>query len=428
MRSQYLRWAVLAVAVSFAGVARAQAPSASTQGPVRITLDEAIQMALEHNHNLKAARTTIQQSEATEITANLRPNPVLTADAQFLPIFQPDKFSADYINTIAQFDLGVSYLFERGRKRQHRLQAARDVTAQTRSLVADNERSLAFMTASEFVTVQLSESTLELAEQDFKSFQNTVDISDARYKAGDISEGDFLKIHLQLLQFQQDVAQARLARVQALVGLRQLLGYESVPADFDVAGAFDYQPVKLKLEDLRAKALAERPDLRAARQGVTAANSQYQLARANGKVDVIGTFNYDHVSDANTGSFFGSFQIPIFNRNQGEIARTHFAITQADELRLAASDLVMTDVSDAYEGVRDNDEVVVLYRSGYLDEARLSLEISEYAYKRGAASLLDFLDAERSYRSTQLAYRQALASYLTAVEQLREAVGTRNLP
>jgi len=428
MRSQYLRLAVLAVAVSFAGAARAQAPSASTQGPVRITLDEAIQMALEHNHNLKAARTTIQQSEATEITANLRPNPVLTADAQFLPIFQPDKFSADYINTIAQFDLGVSYLFERGRKRQHRLQAARDVTAQTRSLVADNERSLAFMTASEFVTVQLSESTLELAEQDFKSFQNTVEISDARYKAGDISEGDFLKIHLQLLQFQQDVAQARLARVQALVGLRQLLGYESVPADFDVAGAFDYQPVKLKLEDLQAKALAERPDLRAARQGVTAANSQYQLARANGKVDVIGTFNYDHVSDANTGSFFGSFQIPIFNRNQGEIARTHFAITQADELRLAASDLVMTDVSDAYEGVRDNDEVVVLYRSGYLDEARLSLEISEYAYKRGAASLLDFLDAERSYRSTQLAYRQALASYLTAVEQLREAVGTRNLP
>ena len=428
MRSQYLRLAVFAVAVSFAGAARAQAPSASTQGPVRITLDEAIQMALEHNHNLKAARTTIQQSEATEITANLRPNPILTADAQFLPIFQPDKFSADYINTTAQFDLGVSYLFERGRKRQHRLQAARDVTAQTRSLVADNERSLAFFTASQFVNVQLSESMLDLAEQDLKSFQNTVDISDARYKAGDISQGDFLKIHLQLLQFQQDVAQARLARVQALVGLRQLLGYESVVADYDVAGAFDYQPVKLKLEDLQAKALAERPDLRAARQGVTAANSQYQLARANGKVDVIGTFDYDHVNAVSTGSFFGSFQIPIFNRNQGEIARTHFAITQADELRLAASDLVMTDVSEAYEGVRDNDEVVVLYRSGYLDEARLSLEISEYAYKRGAASLLDFLDAERSYRSTQLAYRQALASYLTAVEQLREAVGTRNLP
>jgi cobalt-zinc-cadmium efflux system outer membrane protein len=428
MRSQQLRFVVLVVAVSFAGGARAQTSSAAAQGPVRITLDDAVQMALAHNHNLKAARTTIQQNEALEITANLRPNPVLTADAQFLPIFQPNKFSEDYINTTAQFDLGLSYLFERGRKRQHRLQAARDVTAETRSLVSDNERTLVFQVASQFFSVQLAESTLDLAEQDLKSFQNTVDISDARYKAGDISEGDFLKIHLQLLQFQQDVAQARLARVQALVGLRQLLGYESVAADFDVAGAFEYQPVKLKLEDLQAKALAERPDLRAARQGVTAANSLYQLARANGKVDVTGTFNYDHVSAANTGSFFGSFQIPIFNRNQGEIARTRYAITQAQELQLAASDQVMTDVSDAYEGVRDNDQVVTLYISGYLDEARLSRDISEYAYKRGAASLLDFLDAERSYRATQLAYRQSLASYLLAVEQLREAVGTRSLP
>ena len=428
MRSRQMQLAVLAVAVCLAGAARAQKPSALAQGPVRISLDDAIQMALAHNHNLKAARTTIQQNEALEITANLRPNPVLTADAQFLPIFQPNKFSEDYINTTAQFDLGLAYLFERGRKRQHRLQAARDVTAETRSIVADNERSLAFQVASQFFNVQLAESTLDIAEQDLKSFQNTVDISDARYKAGDISEGDFLKIHLQLLQFQQDVSQARLARVQALVGLRQLLGYESVPVDFDVSGAFEYQPVKVKVEDLQAKAIAERPDLRAARQGVTAANSLYQLARANGKVDVTGTFNYDHVSASNTGSFFGSFQIPIFNRNQGEIARTRYAISQAEELQLAASDQVMTDVSDAYEGVHDNDLVVSLYISGYLNEARLSRDISEYAYKRGAASLLDFLDAERSYRAIQLAYRQSLASYLLSVEQLREAVGTRNLP
>ena len=69
-----------------------------------------------------------------------------------------------------------------------------------------------------------------------KSFQNTVDISQVRYKAGDISEDDFLKIKLQLLQFQTDVSQAQLAKVQALIGLRQLLGYESVPADYDVAG------------------------------------------------------------------------------------------------------------------------------------------------------------------------------------------------
>ncbi|MGA7851763.1 MAG: TolC family protein [Candidatus Acidiferrales bacterium] len=403
-------------------------PSGQVHGAVRISLDQAIQMALQNNHTLKAARTTVQQSEAQEITANLRPNPVFTADAQFIPIFQPNEFTADYINTVAQFDLGISYLFERGKKRQHRLQAAQDVTAQTKSTVADNERTLTFNVASQFFSVQLAESTLDLALQDMKSFQNTVDISEARYKAGDISEADYLKIKLQLLQFQSDVAQAQLAKTQALVGLRQFLGYQSVPEDFDVTGDFEYKPVTLKLEDLQQLALQSRPDFRAAQQGVTAAKSQYELAKANGKVDVTGTFNYDHVSDANTGSFFGSFQIPIFNRNQGEIARTNYAINQAQELELAASDQVLSDVLTAYEGVRDNDQVVSLYVGGYLNIAQQSRDITEYSYKRGAASLLDFLDAERSYRATELAYRQSLASYLTAVEQLREAVGTRSLP
>jgi len=418
----------IAVAVFLAGTILAGSLAAQTQGPVKVTLDDAIRMAVEHNHNLKAARTVVQQNEAEETTANLRPNPVLLGDAQFLPIFQPSQFSSNYIDNSAQFDLGLSYLFERGKKRQHRLQAAKDQTAVTRSLVADDERSLAFNVASQFIGVQLAESTLSLAEQDLKSFQNTVDISEARYKAGDIGEGDLLKIKLQLLQFQTDVSQARLAKVQAPVGLRQLLGYESVPADYDVAAELDYQPLAVKLEDLQAKALRERPDLRAAEQSVTAANSQYELAKANGKRDVTAQMNYTHLSDLNTASLFGSVQLPIFDRNQGEIARTRFAITQAQEQAAAATDQVMTDVIDAYEGLRSNDEVILLYRSGYLDQSKESRDISEYAYKRGAASLLDYLDAERSYRSTQLAYRQSLASYLTALEQLREAVGTRSLP
>ncbi len=88
----------------------------------------------------------------------------------------------------------------------------------------------------------------------------------------------------------------------------------------------------------------------------------------------------------------------------------------------------MTDVRDAFESLRSNDQIVGLYRSGYLNQAQDSRDISEFAYKHGAASLLDFLDAERSYRAIQLGYRQALASYLLALEQLREAVGTRSLP
>jgi cobalt-zinc-cadmium efflux system outer membrane protein len=404
------------------------ASGAYAQGPVRITLDDAIQLALRHNHNLLANRTTIEQAQAEETTANLRPNPVIFGDWDYLPFFSPSYWTGDYLHDSTEADLGLSYLFERGRKRQHRLQAAKDVTAQTRSLVADNERTLSFNVASQFFNVQLAESTLDLAEQDLKSFQNTVSISESQYKAGGISQDAYLKIKLQMLLFETDFQQAQLAKVQALSDLRNLLGYESISADYDVAGPFDYQPVKANVEDLQMKALQNRPDLRAAQQGVTAANSQYELQKSIGKQDVTGTANYTHTNGINGASIYVSVPLAIFNRNQGEIARTRFAIAQAQEQEKASSEQVLTDVHDAYEGLRENDKVVVLYRSGYLDIAQQDRDISEYAYRRGAASLLDFLDAERSYRATQLAYRQALASYLLSLEQLREAVGTRSLP
>src|ERR1700688_1160306 len=398
------------------------------QNATLISLDQAIDLALAQNHSLKATRTQIPQNEAQEITANLRPNPTFGADTQFVPFFSPQDFSGENLNETQQFDIGIGYLFERGHKRQHRLQAARDQTAVTRAQVADAERTLAFNVGQQFISVLLAESTLQFALQDLKSFQQTVDIGEAQLKAGYIGEGDYLKIKLQLLQFQTDVSSARLAKVQALVGLREFLGYNTVPADYDVVGELEFQPLKGNLEDLQARALRERPDFRAAELGITAAQSQIALARANAKVDVNGTYDFTHVSGENTASIFANFELPIFNRNQGEIARTGYGLTQAQEQKQSSSDTVLSDVANAYESLRSNQEVVQLYISGYLKQAQDSRDISEYAYKRGAASLLDYLDAERSYRSVQLAYRQALASYVTALEQLKEAEGTRTLP
>jgi outer membrane protein, heavy metal efflux system len=409
---------------------QAAAPPAGAPQNLRthVSLDEAIDLALKHNHSLQAARTTILQNQAEEITANLRPNPTLLGDAQFLPFFHPDDFNAPYLENSAQFDLGVSYLFERGKKRQHRLQAAKDQTAVTAATVDDNARTLTFNVASQFISALLAQSELDLAQKDLASFQQTVDISQASFNAGSMSGADLLKIKIQLLQFQMDVSAARLARVQALASLRQLLGYESVPENYDVVGDLEYKPVKLGEDDLKAMALRQRPDVRAAQLGITAANSQLELAKADGKVDVTGQANYTHVGDLNTVSLFGSVPLPVFNRNQGEIARTRYAITQSQELSNEQASIALTDVTNSYEGLRTNDEVVVLYQSGYLKEAEDSRDISQYAYQRGAATLLDFLDAERSYRATELAYRQALANYMTSLEQLRQAVGTRSLP
>ncbi|HME31843.1 MAG TPA: TolC family protein [Terriglobales bacterium] len=403
-------------------------PTPALQPPsVVITIEQAIDFAKRNNPTLQANRTLIYQNREQEVTANLRPNPVLTVDAQFLPIFTPDMFTSNYINYNAEFDAGIAYLFERGKKRQHRLQAARDQTAVTEAQVTDAERTTVESAAQEFITALLAKSNLEFAEQFLQSYEHSVGISQEQFKAGGLSKSDLLKIQLQTLQFQTDVTAARIARVQALGSLRQLMGFGSVPRDYDVAGDLAYRPITLKLEDLQARALKLRPDLQAAERSVEAAKSQIGLAKANAKQDVTFTFDYSHVNASNNGSFFFSIPLPIFNRNQGEVARTYFALTQSQFQQSAAEQQVLTDVRNAYEALLNGEEVVQLYEKGYLQQAQQSLDITQFSYQHGAASLLDFLDAERTYRATELSYRQALATYMNAVEQLRQAVGTRDL-
>ena len=431
-QSKMVRVACTSVALCLA-LMIAPAYGAEDKATVHITLDEAIKMALKYNEALNALRTTIEQNQHQETTANLRPNPGLSASWSPLPLFHPDEGFKNYFKDSSGIDIGLSYTIERGAKRWERLHAAKDATSVTRSQVSDSERTLVFQVASQFVNVQLAESTLDLARDNLKSFQNAVDIGESKFKSGGMSENDYLKIKLQLLQFQTDFEQAQLDRAQGLSDLRQLLGYEPVPPDYDVAGAFDYLPIAATFDGLLTVAEQNRPDLQAAVKSVVAAKSQLSLAQSNGVQDL--TVSADYVRSplggdktANTAAIGISIPLAVFNRNQGEIARTRVAVTQAEFQEAEVHSQVKTDVRDAYEGLKRNDRIAQYYRSGYLDVSKKSRDISEYAYKRGATSLFDFLDAERSYRATEIGYRQALAAYLLAVEQVRQAMGTRSLP
>jgi cobalt-zinc-cadmium efflux system outer membrane protein len=412
---------------STASVPSRQGPGMPQSPSVIITIDQAIELAKQNNPTLQAQRTVISQNKEQEVTANLRPNPLLSWDAQYIPLFTPDLFSSNYIDNTAQFDLGVGYLFERGQKRQHRLQAAKDATSVTESQTLDAERTTVANTAQQFVAALLAKSNLDFAVQLMQSYQHTVGISQEQQKAGAMAKVDLLKIQLQTLQFQTDVTTAKIALVQALNSLRQLIGFDSVPRNFDVAGSLAYEPMNLRIEDLEARALSLRPDLQAAQRGVNAANSQVGLAKANSKQDVNATFDYTHVNASNLGAFFFTIPLPIFNRNQGEVARTYYALTQSQFQEKAAEQQVLTDVKNAYETLLNNEEIVQLYDSDYRQQAQQALDITQFSYRQGAASLLDFLDAERSYRATELSYRQALAAYMSSLEQLRAVVGTRDL-
>jgi cobalt-zinc-cadmium efflux system outer membrane protein len=423
-------WGVrrLGLPIFLLGLAIAAAAQTAPGAGPGLTLEQALALAHQHSPALAAAQSQVPQSQAGEVTAALRPNPVLSWDALFLPIFTPGQFSRSYLNNVSEFDASVGYTFERGGKRQARLRAARDATAVVKAQVADAGRGLDFNVAQAFVSALLAQSSLDFAQQNLASWQDTVKISQARYRAGAISEADLDAIQLQTLDFQTAVSGDKLALEQAREALRQQIGVTALPANFTLVGDLAFRPVGGNLDDMKLLALQHRPDLAAARLAVTAAESQHKLAQADGKRDLTTTAQYSHLSAANNMGFLFNIEIPIFDRNQGEIARTAAATTQAKDVAQQTSDQVMTDVGTAFAAVQQGSQVVGLYTSGYRQQAKQALDIRQYAYQKGASSLLDLLDAERTYRNTELGYRQALAAYMLAVEQLKEAVGTRSLP
>lgn len=413
------------VLLAMVGVAGAQAPPGASP-PRVISVDDAVRIALAYNQSLRAQRLNVDQNRAQEITAALKPNPTFTTLIDTIPVFSPQLIRG---NTQIYAE-SLAYTYERGGKREKRLAVAKDNTDVSAKTVTDNERQLRFQVVQAFINVLLAKSVLQFANEDLANFSREVDLNRARVQAGDLGEGDFLKISLQKLQFQQDVFSAELSLVQAKAALRQLLGYQSVTDDFDLSGTLAHKKQVVLLADLEREALAARPDLQAARSGVKLAQDTVSLAFGNRAKDWTwgGDYTFQSIGPTSPNSAIGfslSFDLPIHDRNQGEIARSQAAVHQAVESQSSAEVVVQTDVVNAYYGLQTDEQIVSLYESGYLDQATQSRDITNYAYGRGAATVLDVLDAERSYRATQLGYRQALAVYMTGLEQVNQAVGTQ---
>jgi cobalt-zinc-cadmium efflux system outer membrane protein len=407
------------------GVAAAQQPPSSSP-PSAISMDDAVRIAFAYNQNLRAQRLNIDQNRADEITAALKPNPTFTTLVDTIPLFSPQLIR--YNTQI--YSESLAYTYERGGKRERRLDVAKDNTDVSAKTVTDNERQLRFQVVQAFINVLLAKSVLQFAKEDLANFSREVDLNHDRVVAGDLAEGDYLKLSIQKLQFEQGVSSADLGLVQARATLRQLLGYQSVADNFDVTGALAHKKQVVQLAELERQALAARPDLQAAHSGVRVASDTVSLAFANRAKDWTWSSDYTFQSigptaPGNAIGFSLSFDLPIHDRNQGEIARSQAAVRQAVETESSTEVGVRTDVVNAYYGLETNEQIVSLYESGYLDQATQSRDITAYAYGRGAATVLDVLDAERSYRATQLGYRQAIAAYMAAAEQVNQAVGVQ---
>jgi cobalt-zinc-cadmium efflux system outer membrane protein len=419
----------LAMIASAATGLGAQVPASPPPIPP-LTMADAVRLSLEHNQTLRAQRLGIDLSKADEVTAGLKPNPSLSFGVDGLTVFSPKQMNWGFFRDSAQYAAGLDYTFERGGKREKRILTAQDTTDVTSKSVADAERQLRFQAAQAFVNVQLAKTSLDLAQQNLKSFSDTVDIGRARVAAGDMAEGDFAQLSLQKLQFETDLSAAELSIIQSKAQLRQLMGYDTIPDEFDVAGDLTHAKIALTLDDLKQQALTARPDFLSAQSSTKLAQDQVDLEISNRARDIDGNVGYSRnafgpVSAIGVGV---AFDLQIHDKNQGNIAHARIAVDQARETESAARATVLTDVATAFAEYQTDEKILNLYESGYLDQAKQSLDIATFVFQQGAGSLLTLLDAERTYRSTQLAYRQALAAYVTSLFQLNFVVGRQVIP
>ncbi|MGD0416015.1 MAG: TolC family protein [Terriglobales bacterium] len=379
------------------------------------------------NPTLLADKLSIDESRAQEITAFLRPNPTfgLLADGTQIA---PNK--GEWKPFAGTFESpSLSYLQERQHKRQLRLESAKKGTLIAESSHADLERTLLFNLRGAFVSTLQAKAVLQLAKDNLAYYDHVLQISRDRFNAGDIAQIDLDRLELQRVQYESDLQTAEVNLRTAKIQLLTLLNDRTPIEQFDVDGPFDFNDQLMTRDEFRKIAMDTRPDLKAAVEAVDKAQTEHKLAVANGSTDPTWSAWYTHNSSnnnpfaVNTLGVSVSIPLRIFDRNQGEKLRTQLDITRNERLRDAAEAAVLSDVDSGYAVLQSNVILLQPYKAKYLQQATRVRDTIFFSYQHGAASLLDFLNAQSDYRTVQLSYVNLLGSYLTAAAQLNMAVG-----
>jgi cobalt-zinc-cadmium efflux system outer membrane protein len=383
------------------------------------------------NPTLKADEVNVQEIKAEEITAFLRPNPQFTFSTDGTQIARHQGVWRPLSGT--QYQPNFSYLHERQRKRELRLESAKEGTQIAGSQHEDLERNLIYDLRTVFIQTLQAKAVLELARADLDYYDKIIEISQARFKDGAIGQIDLDRIELLRVQYETEIQTAIVNLRTSKIQLLQLLDDRTQLDNFDVNGPFEFSEKLQPLETFRQIALDNRPDLRAALESAQQAVTNHKLANANGSTDpTFGawyTYNpsFNNPYDQQTLGLNVSIPLRIFDRNQGEKKRTLLDIDRNNQLTDAARAQVFSDVDSAYEEVQSNIALLTPYRDKYKDQATRVRDTVTYSYQRGAASLMDFLNAQSDYRVVQLAYLQLVGAYMTTASQLNLAVGREEI-
>ncbi len=397
-----------------------------------LTWQEVRQRFEKTNPSLQAAQISVDESRAQEITAFLRPNPDFTLSTDGTQVAPFEGVWRPFAGT--QYSPNLSYLHERQRKRELRLESAQKATAIAVSSHADMQRILVFTLRTAFIQTLQEKAVLNLAKENLAYYDHLLGVNRERYKAGAIAQVDLDRLELQRVTYESDLQTAEVNLRTAKIQLLTLLNDRTPLEQFSIAGPFDFSTQIAPLDEVRQAALDTRPDLQAALQSIEKARTDHKLAVANGSTDP--TFGAWYTYNPSFNNPFAhqtvgaSVSVPlrIFDRNQGEKKRTELDVNRSERLTEAARAQVFSDVDSAHATVQSTVTLLQPYKDRYLKQALRVRDTVEFSYEHGGASLLDFLNAQADYRSVQVNYLNLVASYLNAANQLNLSVGREVIP
>jgi len=396
-----------------------------------LTMDDAVATAMQRNRDLIAARLEVEATQLDRVQAGLYPNPTFSYTLGNLVLGTANSqggtttagFGDQTVHTVS-----ISDVIDVWAKRNAHIRFANRGVDYQRIIVEDALREVSYAVRGAFTDVLREQWELQLARETRSRYDETIRLSRARFRAGEISNAELNKIELEGTRYQNDVIDGEMEldlakqKLAALMGLRPT----EMPPTVDEPAE---RRVELSLPDLLQRAMRERPDLRATLAAQYRANAELGSARRDALPDISLGIGYTHsnftVSGDNPDSLYLnlSLPLPIFDRNQANIgrARLHLKMAENDNAKLQLA--IEHDVTDAVRRCQRARALLAVFEGGMLERAENALKVAETSYKAGGVSLLELLEAQRTYIETRAQYLKVRHDLQQGLIDVTHAVG-----
>jgi len=405
------------------------APAAIAQEiPAKLSLADALRLAVDRNSVLVAASAEVDVARADRLGAGRYPNPAFTFESEGQSPFRTGR-PGDGHEYVFRLDQEI----ETPGRRNLRLAAAGLRTEAAQGQFQNQRRRLELDVRRVYFQAALAKADREVAKTALEEIDRVITLNRARFEQGEISGSELRRVQVERLRFQDDVFAAELALRNARAALLALLNAPDMGQPVDPVDSLAVAPEgvaalglaapPMQVGPLGASALAARPDLLAARSEVRRAETTTRLQRALRRP--LPTIGAGYKENAGNKAFvFGvTVPLPVFNQNQGGVARALAEQRVASSRATAVERQVGLEVQQAVNAVEINRERVAYIEREFLKNAREARDIILASYRLGSANLIDLLDAQRAFRDTLRTYNRALYEQRVSLIELGAAIG-----